>query len=287
MTGIGLQVQSPAKVNWNLRVIGKRKDGFHEIESLVSAVTLYDDLTFTGRSDSIIELTCENTNVPTGEGNLVWRAATLLSKQSGCNLGVACHLTKRIPLGGGMGGGSSNAATTLLALNQFWSLGWPLDRLLPLAAQLGSDVPFFLYGGTGIISGRGEIIRPAHLGWHGWIVLIMPKFPVSTPAVYSQWRPDEERGSELKVEPQPAGNARAWMEHTFNMLEKPAMHVCPELKILLERSTEIVKRPVRVSGSGSTLFTAFDDVAEARNYANIIGEELKVSTCVVQPVEQS
>ena len=277
----GLQVQSPAKINWNLRVIGKRDDGFHEIESLVSAVTLYDELAFTERSDSIIELICENTNVPTGEDNLVWRAATLLSKQSGCNLGVTCQLTKRIPLGGGLGGGSSNAATTLLALNQFWSLGWPLDRLVPLAAELGSDVPFFLYGGTGIISGRGEKIRPAHLGWHGWIVLIMPNFPVSTPAVYRLWRPDGKQGSELKVEPQPAENALLWMENTFNMLEKPAMQVCPELKILLERSTRIVKRPVRVSGSGSTLFTAFDSMAEAREYAGKIATTLNVKICVV------
>ncbi|MHC4445255.1 MAG: 4-(cytidine 5'-diphospho)-2-C-methyl-D-erythritol kinase [Planctomycetota bacterium] len=287
MTGIGLQVQSPAKINWNLRVLGKRDDGFHEIESLFSTVTLYDELTFSESPDSTIELHCEHPQVPTEGDNLICKAARLLSEQSGCNLGVICHLTKRIPLGGGLGGGSSNAATTLLALNQLWPLGWPLNDLLGLAARLGSDVPFFLFGKTGIISGRGEKVRPVELGWRGWVVLIMPELSVSTAAVYSQWRPDPQRGSQLKVEPQAAGDARVWMEYTFNMLEKPVMMVCPQLKILAEKSMAIAKRPVRVSGSGSTLFTAFDGEAEAQEYAKVIGEELNVKTCVVQPVEQS
>jgi 4-diphosphocytidyl-2C-methyl-D-erythritol kinase len=115
----------------------------------------------------------------------------------------------------------------------------------------------------------------------------MPSFSISTPAVYSQWQPDSVQYLELKVEPQAAGNACLWMENTFNMLEKPAMRVCPDLKILIQKSTEIAKRPVRLSGSGSTLFTAFDRLDDAREYANKIGEELNVKTCVVQPVEQS
>ncbi|UCD29318.1 MAG: 4-(cytidine 5'-diphospho)-2-C-methyl-D-erythritol kinase [Planctomycetota bacterium] len=288
MADTRLTVHSPAKINWNLRVLGKREDGFHDIESLVSAITLYDELTFTERPDSLIKLTCNNNNVPTDRSNLIYQAITLLAEKPGCHRGVTCHLEKRIPLGGGLGGGSSNAASTLLALNQLWSLNWPVERLMPLASKLGSDVPFFLHGGTAIISGRGEQIRPIHLPWKGWIVLVMPDFSVSTAEVYSQWRPVSEATIDQEaVKPSGTDGAVAWMEKTFNMLEEPAIKVCPQLGELVKKSSELAKRTVRVSGSGSTLFTAFDDKNEAQQFADHIGEKLNVRTCVVEPVKTS
>src|SRR5690606_25007264 len=147
-------VRSPAKLNWTLRVLGPRPDGFHELESLVSAVSLHDELSFSSRPEGA-GITCDDPSVPTGSDNLITRAATALAQASGVSHGFTCRLTKRIPLGGGLGGGSSNAAATLRALNGFWGLNWPVERLMPVAASVGSDVAFFLHGGTAMMRGRG------------------------------------------------------------------------------------------------------------------------------------
>ncbi len=277
-------VKAPAKINWTLRVRGRREDGFHEIESLVSAVTLHDELTFTSRDDSRFVLTCDDPSVPTDANNLVCRAAALLSPEAADPVGLDCRLAKRIPIGGGLGGGSSDAAATLLALNRLWSLNWSVDRLTAAAARIGSDVPFFVRGGTAVISGRGEHVRPTPLGWRGWIVLILPGFPVSTAAVYQAWRPSTGERAPLPADE--AGPAAVrWMAAAYNMLEEPAIGVCPALGRLMSRGRELVGRPVRISGSGSTLFTAFDSENEAREAAEALGRELQVRTTVVRPVE--
>lgn len=281
---MGFVVKTPAKINWTLRVHGRRDDGYHEIESLVSAVTLYDELAFTPRGDSRFVLTCDDASVPTDARNLICRAAAILLPEASNPVGLDCRLVKRIPLGGGLGGGSSDAAATLLALNRVWSLDWPTDRLMAAAARIGSDVPFFVQGGTAVISGRGEHVRPAPLAWRGWVVLLLPGFPVSTAAVYQAWRPptgEEERPRADEAAPP----AVRWMAAAYNMLEQPAISVCPALGRLMSRGVELVGRPVRISGSGSTLFTAFDSEDEARAGAEILGRELQVRTTVVQPIE--
>lgn len=285
--GYGVTVQSPAKINWTLRVVGRRPDGYHEIESLVSAVSLCDELVFTDRPDAAIELRCDQPGVPTDDRNLVVRAAKLLASDAGRTAGVTCRLTKRIPTGGGLGGGSSNGATALKTLNRLWKLDWPLDRLAPLAAMLGSDVPFFLTGGSAIMSGRGEHIRPIRLGWRGWIVLIMPGIAVSTADVYRAWTPgaDEMPRGELAPEASLPADALEWMGRTYNMLERPAVRVCPSLGVLLDDARRRAGREVRMSGSGSTMFTAFDDADEAEQVAAGMRDALNVATCVVRPVE--
>jgi 4-diphosphocytidyl-2-C-methyl-D-erythritol kinase len=287
VTAEALSVRSWAKINWNLRVLCRRPDGFHEIESLVSAVTLCDDLTFSGRSDATFELTCDHPDVPTDEGNLIRRAAELLAGQADRDVGMRCHLTKRIPIGGGLGGGSSNAAATLVALNHLWSLNRTTEQLMETAAQLGSDVAFFVQGRTAVMSGRGERISPVSLGWRGYIVLLMPGLSVSTPAVYHAWKPDRAGSSQHPVGPVACDSAAKWMEHTFNMLESPAFAVCPELKKLFDQANDMADRPIRMSGSGSTMFTAFDALAEAESFATGVRSQLGIETSVVQPVEQT
>lgn len=288
-----MTVRSPAKINWTLRVLGQRKDGFHEIESLVSAVTLYDELTFADRADSVIELTCDQSKVPADRRNLIVQAAMLLAKDSGGNPGMTCRLTKRIPVGGGLGGGSSNGASALTALSRLWGLDWPMDRLMPLAASLGSDVPFFLSGGSAVVSGRGDRIKPARLRWPGWIVLLLPGIPISSGAVYRAWEPGEDPpGSSVRDaltadDAAGATNAVEWMAGTFNMLEKPVVKVCPVMRGLMARGRELAGRAVRVSGSGSTLFTAFDARAEAERFARRVGDVLGVETRVVQTVDRA
>lgn len=280
----GFSILAPAKINWTLRVIGKRPDGFHEIESLVSTVTLYDELVFVAGNGPDLVLVCDAPGVPTDGSNLVSRAAQILAARCGRPCSGCCRLTKRIPAGGGLGGGSSNAAATLVALNQLWGLNWPRPRLVELAAELGSDVALFLERGSAVIGGRGEKVAPAKLGWRGWVLLMMPGLHVSTPAVYRAWRPGS--GAAGNVQPRPTTRAMEWMEQTFNMLEAPAIAVCPELGRLQEQATTIAGRPVRVSGSGSTMFTAFDTQAQAQACGDDIRERLAIRTEVVQPLEQ-
>lgn len=279
-----LTLQSPAKINWTLRVVGRRPDGFHDIESLVSPVTLFDELVFSERGDARFEILCDRGDLPAGEANLIWRAASLLATEAGVRSGMSCRLTKRIPVGGGLGGGSSNAATALLGLNRLWGLAWPTDRLLSLAARLGSDVALFLCGGPAIISGRGERVRPCRLGWNGWIVLLLPGVPVSTAQVYAAWRPTEG-GSSDPVAPcwGEGWPAVRCMEQSYNMLEAPAFQVWPALREYQERATMLARRPIRLSGSGSTLFTAFDEEAQAQAFANRAAEDLDVEVRVVRP----
>jgi 4-diphosphocytidyl-2-C-methyl-D-erythritol kinase len=286
-----LTVRSPAKINWTLRIIRRREDGFHELESLVSAVTLYDELAFSEVKGLDFALTCDTRGVPVDERNLIRQAASLLADEAPRAGGVTCRLTKRIPVGGGLGGGSSNAAATLKALNRLWSLDWPTERLHCLAGRLGSDVPFFLYGGSAVIRGRGERVEVVKLGWRGWIVLLLPGFSVPTGRVYGAWEPLEPPGDCAGAGTEEIGSDRLaaveWMEKAYNMLEAAVMRVAPALGELVDRAAVLAARPVRVSGSGSTLFTAFDTRSEAQRFAELASEELRLSTRVVQLVEQA
>jgi 4-diphosphocytidyl-2-C-methyl-D-erythritol kinase len=282
---LSLKVLAPAKINWNLRVLHRRGDGFHEIESLVTAVTLYDEIEFMPGHDSDRAVSCDDPAVPCDQSNLILRAAALLARASGCDFGCACRLSKRIPVGGGLGGGSSNGAAALLALNRLWKLNWPIESLSPLAAELGSDVSFFLHGGSAVIGGRGERVRPVQLGWQGWIALLMPDFGVSTPAVYRAWRPAPAPAG--PIEGDRSAGAVEWMRASFNMLEEPAMRVCPELGALWEHANRLTDRPVRVSGSGSTLYTAFQTRNEAERFAETAASALGLRTAVVRPAQHT
>jgi 4-diphosphocytidyl-2-C-methyl-D-erythritol kinase len=183
-------------------------------------------------------------------------------------------------MGGGLGGGSSDAAAALIALNQLWELGIPLAELTQLAAGIGSDVPFFLIGGSGILRGRGERIEPVDVNFKGYIVLMMPGFAVTTADVYAAWRPGTREAR--PVEPPAVPEARTWMERAFNDLEPAAQAVCPTLASLMTQATQLAGRPVRMSGSGSTLFTAFDSSGEAAAFAGDAGGKLNIETRVVR-----
>src|SRR5438105_1630674 len=154
-----LEKQSPCKVNLLLNILGKRPDGFHELETVMHPVDVFDRLTF-ARGSQGVQLTCSEPSLPTDSRNLVHRAATSFLQAAKINDGVRLHLEKRIPLAAGLGGGSGNAATTLLGLNELF--GGPLgpEQLQILAASLGSDIPFFLQGKPALATGRGENIQP-------------------------------------------------------------------------------------------------------------------------------
>lgn len=159
MTAARLTLPSPAKLNLMLHILGRREDGYHELQTLFQFVDYGDEITFAVRDDGVIQLHTEFTGVP-HDSNLIVRAAKMLQQQSGCALGIDIWIEKVLPMGGGIGGGSSNAATTLLGLNHLWQLGWDEDRLATLGLTLGADVPVFVRGHAAFAEGVGEKLTP-------------------------------------------------------------------------------------------------------------------------------
>ena len=182
MSRLFLGLPAPAKLNLFLHVTGRRADGYHELQSLMVPIALYDTLDFELRGDGRLVRGGDVIGPP--ENDLCLRAATLMQRESGTSRGVEIVVEKRIPAGSGMGGGSSDAATTLLALNRLWQLGWPRERLAALALRLGADVPFFLGTGPALAEGVGErltpLARPA-----SWFAVIHPQVSVSTAEIFS------------------------------------------------------------------------------------------------------
>ena len=186
-----MRISTPsfAKINWVLKVLGKRPDGYHEISTILQTIDLCDCLDLRLLGEPVIRLRVRGREVPSGADNLVYRAAKLMLPLASTGSGVSIVLTKRIPVGAGLGGGAGNAATVLLALNQLWGCGLALRQLERLAAELGSDVPFFLRGGTVWASGRGERLQPLPDPPCEALLLWYPGFPLSTAQTYKwgQW----------------------------------------------------------------------------------------------------
>ena len=179
-------VKAPAKINLYLEIINKRADGYHNIESVMHTVSLFDILEFTKIKDNKIELVCDNADLFDTKKNLVYKAAEKVKEKYKINFGVKIKLTKNIPMGAGLGGGSSDAAATILALNKIWNINDDIKNLELLGATLGADVPFFMTGGTAKISGIGDIVEKINTNFSGTFVLVKPNFGVSTPYAYSK-----------------------------------------------------------------------------------------------------
>jgi 4-diphosphocytidyl-2-C-methyl-D-erythritol kinase len=238
---------SPAKLNYFFRVLSKRDDGYHEIASLYQAIDVGDDLILKHHHEDL--LTCSDPNLACDASNLVIRALNLFRQSFSCPH-VHIHLVKRIPQQAGLGGGSSNAATTLWALNQFSGTPATDTQLIHLASQIGSDVPFFFSSGTAYCTGRGEIMKPASITpVSGW--LAKPAFGLSTPAVYHETRIDELR----KTDPEKC-LASFQTEKPFyqNDLEPAAIRLEPNLALFKELLLSSGFHTVTMTGSGSAFF---------------------------------
>ncbi len=200
VAGDGLLVRAPAKINLTLLVAGKRPDGFHELETIMARIDLYDELLFEPGSGSGIELVCGGKyNVSPDSDNLVYRAWALLSEHIGYGIDVRITLTKNIPIGAGLGGGSSDAAATLMGLNKFAKLGIDNQTLHELASQLGSDINFFLGPPTALCTGRGEKIKEISGDFNFQALLILPDVNVSTKRVYENYSHDRALFQVLKT----------------------------------------------------------------------------------------
>jgi 4-diphosphocytidyl-2-C-methyl-D-erythritol kinase len=205
MTAARLTLPSPAKLNLMLHILGRREDGYHELQTLFQFVDYGDEITFAVRDDGVIQLHTEFAGVP-HESNLIVRAAKMLQHQSGCSLGIDIWIDKVLPMGGGIGGGSSNAATTLLGLNHLWQLGWDEDRLATLGLTLGADVPVFVRGHAAFAEGVGEKLTPVDPE-EPWYLVLVPQVSVSTAEIFSD--PLLTRNTPpIKVRPVPEGNSR-------------------------------------------------------------------------------
>jgi 4-diphosphocytidyl-2-C-methyl-D-erythritol kinase len=251
-----VDVTSPAKVNLFLEILGRRGDGYHEIRSVFQELELADKLVCSSRSDGELHLHCDAPGVPLDETNLILRAGRRLQAEAGVARGAEIVLEKRIPPGGGLGGGSSNAAAALRALSALWEVSLPSERLAALAAKVGSDVPFFLTGGTGLVTGRGEGVASVPCALREEMLLILPEWGVSTAAAYGALGPEDygDRPVEPLLDALRSGAAEAAWEAMFNRFE-PAVERLEPRQAALRRALEDLGLPaVRMSGSGSTLF---------------------------------
>lgn len=261
-----LETHSWCKVNLLLNILGKRADGFHELETLMHPVALQDRLRFE-RTASEIKLTCSDHLLPVNSKNLVYRAAALFLKTAGIREGLRIHLDKQIPVAAGLGGGSGNAAATLLALNELFGKPLPPDLLQELAASLGSDIPFFLQNKPALATGRGELLTPLEFFpalRDAHVVLIHPGFGISTAWAYQQLAhfPEARHGRPGRAEKLAAalrdGDLAAARAEFYNSLEAPALRKYPLLECFQEFLRQNGAWMSMMSGSGSTTFAIAD-----------------------------
>jgi 4-diphosphocytidyl-2-C-methyl-D-erythritol kinase len=270
-----VSTRAHAKINLDLRVLGMRADGFHELRTVFQALTLHDTIRCIPR-EGPFAIECASAGVPLDETNLIWRAAQTLwrsLRRTGPVRDVIIHLEKRIPLQAGLGGGSADAAATLLALVHAWRVPVRPSQLTDLAAHIGSDVPFFLSGGTALGLGRGEEIYPlADLPRH-WIVLLIPGFGVSTSEAYG-WYDAERELSRAPREPQHVpGPWPSRAAQMINDLEAPIAAHHPEIDQMKSALKRTGAAAAAMSGSGSTVFGLF----QRRRDAIVAAERLRGS----------
>ena len=250
-----ITVRAHAKINLTLEVLGRRDDGYHDIASILQTVSLHDTLTFEEADD--ITLDCDRRELVTPD-NLVLRAANLLRDTAGVSRGTEISLSKKIPVAAGLGGGSSDAAATLLALNRLWGLELTREDLLPLAASIGSDVPFFLYGGTGRVYGRGDRVQPLPPTDLEWAVVLTPRIdvPQKTAIMFSKIGPMSYTNGGLtrKLAARLSSKGDTPPQFLFNAFDDVAKETLPDLSTYWETFHALGAREIHLCGAGPSLY---------------------------------
>jgi 4-diphosphocytidyl-2-C-methyl-D-erythritol kinase len=273
-----LTVFSPAKINVYLRILSRRPDGYHDLETVMLPLDFGDEISLQLQPNGIT-MECDDPRLPTDESNLALRAARMLAKRCGEERGARITLTKRIPLAAGLGGGSSNAAAVLLGLKQLWGLDTPHSTLDEIAASMGSDINFFLHGGAAVCRGRGERVEPIPCKLTAAILLVNPGFGISTQWAYESWA---KIASALTVKPPEvslllralAGDDLAGVSAAlFNSLEAPSVRKFPVLRLLRDALRADGAAGALMSGSGATVFGLFPDAEQAKRSAQRIREQ--------------
>ncbi|WP_372373934.1 4-(cytidine 5'-diphospho)-2-C-methyl-D-erythritol kinase [Vreelandella venusta] len=262
-TSSALTLPAPAKLNRMLHIVGRRQDGYHELQTLFQFIDLCDYLTFTPRTDSAITLSTPLSGVAHND-NLIVRAAHLLQQASGIQQGASVAIEKNLPMGGGLGGGSSNAATALIGLNHLWQLGLSSEALAKLGLTLGADVPVFVHGHSAWAEGVGEKLTSVTLDTP-WFVVIHPGVSVSTPAIFQD--PELTRDSlPITMARALQGGAPEWRNDCEAIVKKRYPPIAEALDWLTQHA------PSRLTGTGACLFAAFDSQQAAQAVAHMAGQ---------------
>lgn len=259
-----LFLRTPAKVNLFLEVIRKRPDGYHELATLMLAVSLYDTLEFREWDQDEVRLECDHPGLSTGPDNLVCRAAGLVRERFGIRKGVQIRLAKRIPLAAGLAGGSSNAAATLAGLNRLWQLGLDQQDLIRMGGELGSDVAFFFAPPAAWCTGRGEIVEPVPLGRPLDLVLVCPPVGLATAQVFGRLQvPEVPRDGTRLCQAVAAGDLEELGAALHNRLQPAAEELCPAVAHWCQRLARTHPAGQQMTGSGSTVFALARDSVDA------------------------
>lgn len=256
-------IRSGCKINLLLNVLRRRKDGFHELETVMQPLPLFDELTAKFASRPGIELLCDYPEIPIGADNLICRAARVFQSAMGKKDGLQIHLQKNIPIAAGLGGGSGDAAATLLILNRLYDSALSAESLFEMASQLGSDVPFFLKNGPAIAFGRGETVQPVppfEIFEDACVILVNPGFGVPTAWAYQKLQLDKTKGNSAPISVREliwalqASDWEASMRGLFNSLERPVFRKYPVLEIIRLELLKSGCSGALLSGSGATVF---------------------------------
>jgi 4-diphosphocytidyl-2-C-methyl-D-erythritol kinase len=265
-----ISLPSFAKINLDLRVLGTRPDGYHDLRTVFQSLAIFDNVTVTIRRGSLA-VTCDEPDIPTDRRNLVWKAASLLHRtatgKTTAPRDVLIDLRKRIPSQAGLGGGSSNAAMTLLALNKLWKLDLDLPSLSRIGARLGADVPYFIHGGTSLGLGRGDDIYPLTDMPPVHVVILRPGFGVSTADAYGWFDEERRRPKEPPHRALPIGWP-AWAATLRNDLEPAVIGHHPAIGRIKQSLLDAGATFAAMSGSGSAVFGLFERADAARRTAN-------------------
>lgn len=276
-----LTLKSPAKINLFLEVLKKREDGFHEIETIFQAVTLYDYIKIKKIKKPGIFIKTNCRNLPVDNRNLIYKAVEMLTKKKPLG-GIEISLDKRIPLGSGLGGGSSNAASVLLGINKLWKLRLKKAELSEICSQIGCDVQFFLKGYSSALGrGRGEILKPVKVP-HFWFLLVMPKFGTSTKEVYTRLQLDlteKVKNAKIFLSALKKKDITQIGKKLYNRLESVVLEEYPLMKKIKQTLKTAGYKAVLMSGSGSTIFVLTftrKEAVEAREQMRPLGCKMEV-----------
>ncbi len=268
MFSAGFTLPSFAKINWSLRVLGRRADGYHDLRTIFQTITLHDTLSFAPAADNRIHLECNSPDVPTDEGNLVIRAARALQQNYRVKKGAIVSLHKRIPAMGGLGGGSSNAAVALLGFAQLWKLALSRDEFMRIGAKIGADVPFFFVGGTALGTGLGTEVSPLQDVATRHLLIVKPRAGVSTAAAYKAL---DGRSLTKRISDTILFDSRendsftdSLPEALHNDFEPEVFRLEPEIERARDWLIKAGARKALLSGSGACVFGVFEDEAKQR-----------------------
>ena len=270
-----ISLKAPAKVNLFLEILGKRDDGYHEIETIMQEIDLADSLQFEETQEGVT-LECNDKNIPANQDNLVCKAANLILEECGIKKGVLINLEKNIPVGAGLGGGSSDAATTLKALNSLWKVGLNNEELMGFAAKLGSDIPFFINGKTALCRGRGELITPVEVRNRMDYIILFPRVHISTETIYKNLKIDltkKRKDVSFFLDALKYSEVAGISKLLFNRLEEIIFATYPDLLQVKSTLESFGFCGLSISGSGSAFFGLCND----KHQAEVIKSKIELS----------